>query len=228
MAAVQRWKVYQNMIESGLIPLYYHPDPEMIKKAAAACAAGGARVFEFTNRGEGAFQVFEKLLPYCRKEYPDLIIGVGSVVDQGTAALYINMGADFIVGSLFNPEIARLCNRRKVGYIPGCGTATEIATAEESGAEIIKIFPGSTLGGPKFVKSILAPTPWSLIMPTGGVRAEKENLAGWFNAGVCAVGMGSALFPKDVTSQGDFAKTTELVKRVLDWIAEIRKEMNKK
>ena len=224
MAAVRRLTVYQSMIDSGLVPLYYHPDSEVIKKAAAACVEGGASVFEFTNRGEGAFQVFEKLLPYCRKEHPDLIIGVGSVVDQGTAALYINMGADFIVGSLFNPEIARLCNRRKVGYIPGCGTATEIATAEEAGAEIIKIFPGSTLGGPRFVKSILAPTPWSLIMPTGGVRAEKENLAGWFHAGVCAVGMGSALFPKDALVGGDFSVTAQLVKQVLAWIAEIRKD----
>jgi 2-dehydro-3-deoxyphosphogluconate aldolase/(4S)-4-hydroxy-2-oxoglutarate aldolase len=214
------------MIDGGLVPLFYHPDPEVIKKAASACVGGGARVFEFTNRGEGAFQVFEKLLPYCRKEHPELIIGVGSVVDQGTAALYLNLGADFIVGSLFNPEIARLCNRRKVGYIPGCGTATEIAIAEEAGGEIIKIFPGSTLGGPKFVKSILAPTPWSLIMPTGGVRAERKNLAAWFQAGVCAVGMGSALFPKESAAEGDFTRTTELVRQVLGWIAEIRKEID--
>jgi 2-dehydro-3-deoxyphosphogluconate aldolase/(4S)-4-hydroxy-2-oxoglutarate aldolase len=146
------------------------------------------------------------------------------VVDQGTAALYINSGADFVVGSLFSPKLAKLCNRRKIGYIPGCATATEIANAEELGAEIIKVFPGSTVGGPKFVKSILAPTPWSLIMPTGGVSADKDNLAAWFNAGVCAVGMGSALFPKKSMLEGDFGETRQLVKNVLAWIAEIREE----
>lgn len=226
MAAVRRLMVYQSMIESGLVPLFYHPDPEVIKNAANACVAGGARVFEFTNRGDRAFQVFQDLIPYSRKQHPNLILGVGSVVDPGTAALYINLGADFIVGSLFNPEIARLCNRRKIAYIPGCATPTEIGKAEEAGAEIVKIFPGSTLGGPKFVKSVLAPTPWSLIMPTGGVRAEKENLADWFNAGVCAVGMGSALFPKDSISQGDFSESTKLIREVLEWIAEIRKDIH--
>jgi 2-dehydro-3-deoxyphosphogluconate aldolase/(4S)-4-hydroxy-2-oxoglutarate aldolase len=140
--------------------------------------------------------------------------------------LYINLGADFIVGSLFNPDIARLCNRRKIAYIPGCATATEIATAEEVGAEIIKVFPGSTLGGPKFIKAILAPTPWSLIMPTGGVSADKQNLADWFNAGVCAVGMGSALFPKDAVVSGDFTVTKELVTQVLQWISEIKEDNN--
>lgn len=226
MAAVRRIEVFQAMIESGLVPLYYNPDLEMIKKAVVACAEGGAKIFEFTNRGDGAFQVFEELLPYCRQEYPELILGVGSIVDQGTAALYISSGADFVVGSLFNPNIACLCNRRKIAYIPGCATATEIAAAEEAGAEIIKIFPGSTLGGPKFVKSILAPTPWTLIMPTGGVKADKDNLTGWFTAGVCAVGMGSALFPGEAIAEGDFGKTRELVEQVLTWITEIREETN--
>lgn len=226
MASVRRLEVYQTIIESGLVPLHYNPDIETIKKAVIACVEGGSGIFEFTNRGDGAFRVFEELNAFCRKEFPNLILGVGSVVDQGTAALYINAGTDFVVGSLFNPDIAKLCNRRKIGYIPGCATATEIANAEELGAEIIKIFPGSTIGGPKFVKSILAPTPWSLIIPTGGVSADKENLAGWFKAGVCAVGMGSALFPKQSIQGGDFATTTRLVKQVLSWIREIREEMN--
>lgn len=226
MASVKRLEVYQQIIDSGLVPLYYHPDIEIMKKAVIACVKGGSDIFEFTNRGEGAFRVFEQLHTYCKKEYPKLILGVGSVVDQGTASLYINIGADFVVGSLFNPEIAKLCNRRKIGYIPGCATATEIANAEELGIEIIKIFPGSTIGGPKFVKSILAPTPWSLIIPTGGVSADKENLIGWFKAGVCAVGMGSALFPKKSIQEGDFETTSDLVKQVLSWIREIREEIN--
>jgi 2-dehydro-3-deoxyphosphogluconate aldolase/(4S)-4-hydroxy-2-oxoglutarate aldolase len=226
MASARRIEVYQRIIDSGLVPLYYHPDIDIIKKAVIACVEGGSKIFEFTNRGDGAFRVFEALNAFCRKEFPSLILGVGSVVDQGTAALYINSGTDFVVGSLFNPEIAKLCNRRKIGYIPGCATATEIANAEELGVEIIKIFPGSTIGGPKFVKSILAPTPWSLIIPTGGVSADRENLAGWFKAGVCAVGMGSALFPKESVEEGDFGPTKDLVKKVLTWITAIREEIH--
>lgn len=145
---------------------------------------------------DAAYLLFNQLIEFCRREYPELIIGVGSVMEPGTGVLYIASGADFVVGSLYNSELAKLCNRRKTGYVPGCATATEIANSEEHGVEIVKVFPGSTVGGPKFVKSILAPTPWSMIMPTGGVSADKDNLKSWFDAGIVAVGMGSALFPK--------------------------------
>jgi 2-dehydro-3-deoxyphosphogluconate aldolase/(4S)-4-hydroxy-2-oxoglutarate aldolase len=226
MAAFRRIEVYQTIIDSGLVPLYYNGDVKVMKKAVTACVEGGAKVFEFTNRGDGAYQVFEPLLAFCRKEFPDLILGVGSVVDQGTGALYISSGADFVVGSLFNPDLARLCNRRKIGYIPGCATPTEIATAEGTGAEIVKVFPGSTVGGPKFVRSVLAPTPWSLIMPTGGVKADPENLRGWFEAGVCAVGMGSALFQKEAVRSGNYDQIRELVQQSLAWISEIRESLD--
>lgn len=222
MASFRRLDVYNAMLDSGLVPLYYNPDLITMQKAIAAAVEGGSRVFEFTNRGDGAYLLFNKLIEFCRAEFPQLIIGAGSVVEPGTGALYIASGADFIVGSLFNVDLAKLCNRRKIAYIPGCATTTEIANAEEYGVEIIKIFPGSTVGGPKFVKAILAPTPWSLIMPTGGVSAEKANLQVWFDAGVAAVGMGSAIFQKEWIKAGEYPKIRDLVAQVLAWIKEIR------
>jgi 2-dehydro-3-deoxyphosphogluconate aldolase/(4S)-4-hydroxy-2-oxoglutarate aldolase len=194
----------------------------VIKKCVEAVVNGGSNVFEFTNRGDGAFKVFEELLPYCRKQFPDLVLGVGSVLEPGAGSLYISLGADFIVGSVYNPDLGKICNRRKIAYIPGCGSASEISTAEENGVEIVKVFPGGAIGGPKFVKSILGPTPWSLIMPTGGVSAEKENIASWFEAGVVAVGMGSAIFRKDWIKSAEYHKISDLVKTILSWIEEIK------
>jgi len=224
MAKFRRIDIYNAIIKQGLVPLYYDPDIEVMKHVVSAAFEGGSRVFEFTNRGEGAHNVFNQLLEYTRKEFPQLILGVGSVIDPGTGALYISSGADFIVGSIFNQDLGRLCNRLKIGYIPGCGTATEISTAEESGVEIVKVFPGATVGGPNFVKSILAPTPWSMIMPTGGVKAEYENLKAWFDAGVIAVGMGSALFQKQNIQAGKYNEIRDLIRTVLTWINEMREK----
>jgi len=153
---------------------------------------------------------------------PEVILGVGSVIDPGTAALYISSGANFVVGPILNAEVAKVCNRRKVPYSPGCGTASEISAAEELGCEIIKIFPGSSVGGPAFVKSVLGPCPWTSIMPTGGVAATKESIEGWFKAGVICVGMGSRLITKDLVATGDFEGITANTKKVLAWIKEAR------
>ena len=220
MAYWKRIDVYNKIIDQGLVPLTYHPDIEVLKKLVTATVNGGSKLFEFTNRGDGAIKVFEKLLPFCRSEFPELVLGVGSILDPGTGAIYVSLGADFIVGSVFNPDLGKICNRRKIAYIPGCGSASEISTAEESGVEIVKIFPGEAIGGPKFVKSVLGPTPWSLIMPTGGVTAEKENVISWFESGVIAVGMGSAIFRKDWIQASEFNKISVLVKTILSWIGE--------
>jgi 2-dehydro-3-deoxyphosphogluconate aldolase/(4S)-4-hydroxy-2-oxoglutarate aldolase len=222
MAQFSRLDVLNEIVRGGLVPLYYNPDIEIVKKAINAAAAGGARVFEFTNRGDNAYQLFPELVKYFGKEDPSLILGVGSVLDPGTASLYLSSGANFIVGSVMNPEVAKLCNRRKVAYMPGCGTASEISYAEELGVEIVKIFPGPAVGGPGFVKSVLAPTPWTRIMPTGGVKATEENITEWFTAGVAAVGMGSGLFKKDLIREGNFEAITELTAKVLNWIKEAR------
>ena len=136
------------MMETGMVPVFYNPDIDVAREVAAACIAGGCRLLEFTNRGDHAWEVFTELERYCSRELPEMILGVGSVVDPGTAALYINCGANFVVGPLLNADVARACNRRKIPYSPGCGSAREIRQAEELGCEIVKVFPGKEVGGP--------------------------------------------------------------------------------
>lgn len=215
MARYTRLQTAQQMLETGLTPLYYNSDLDICKKALKACYDGGARVFEFTNRGDFAHEVFGELNKYALKELPGMIMGVGSVVDAGTCSLYVQLGANFIVSPLFNPDMAKVCNRRKILWIPGCGTLSEIGHAEELGAEIVKIFPGSSVGGPDFVKSVLAPCPWTSIMPSGGVSTSEDNLKKWFEAGVACVGIGSQLFPKEAIKEGNYDKIANTVQEVL-------------
>ena len=224
MARFLRLDVLNKMVELGLVPVFYNGDVEVAKKIVAACAKGGAKVVEFTNRGDFAYQVFGELVKHFEKETPEVILGVGSVCDPGTAALYINNGANFVVGPVLNPDVAKVCNRRKIAYSPGCGSASEISYAEELGVEIVKVFPGSSVGGPAFVKSVLGPNPWTRIMPTGGVDATRESIEGWFRAGVTCVGMGSKLVRKDLVAAGDFHGIAEKVAQVLGWIREVRAE----
>jgi len=224
MARFDRMTVLNRIMELGLIPVFYHADGEVAAKIVAACAAGGATVVEFTNRGDFAPQVFLELNKHFTTADPNIILGVVSIVDAPTAALYIAYGANFIVGPNFNPEVARLCNRRKVPYAPGCGSATEIAEAEELGVEIVKVFPGKSVGGPDFVKSVLGPCPWTRIMPTGGVDATQESINAWFKAGVACVGIGSQLITKEFVTKGDFEGLAQKTAQVLQWIREARGE----
>jgi len=209
------------------VPVFYNPDVEIAKWIVAACRAGGARLVEFTNRGDFAFQVFTALSQRVAEAQPDVILGVGSVVDAPTAALYISAGANFVVGPLLNPEVARLCNRRKVAYSPGCGSVSEISEAEELGVEIVKVFPGAEVGGPGFVKAILGPMPWTRIMPTGGVDATEESIRAWFKAGAACVGMGSKLITKELVANGDFDGISKKAAQVLAWIREVREGMSR-
>jgi|YNPNPStandDraft_1061719.scaffolds.fasta_scaffold32690_2 2-dehydro-3-deoxyphosphogluconate aldolase/(4S)-4-hydroxy-2-oxoglutarate aldolase len=222
MARFSRLQVWNKMEEVGLVPLFYHGDVEIAKKIVEALSAGGAKVIEFTNRGDRAFEVFRELIVQLEKSDPSIILGVGSVLDPATAGLYINLGANFVVGSVLNPEVAKLCNRRKVAYFPGCASASEISLAEELGVEICKVFPGSQLGGPGFVKAIKGPCPWTKIMPTGGVEAKYENLKAWFDAGVSCVGMGSDLVRKDLVDAQDWAGLTALTAQCLAWVRKAR------
>jgi len=212
------------MIEIGVIPVFYNKDVEVAKKIVEACAAGGAKVVEFTNRGDLAYQVFAELVRHFAEEDPSIILGIGSVIDPGTAALYISTGANFVVGPILNPDVAKVCNRRKVPYSPGCGSASEISEAEELGVEICKIFPGSQVGGPAFVKAVRGPCPWTRLMPTGGVDATEESIKGWFKAGVSCVGMGSRLVRKDLVAAGNWEEITHKVRQVLEWIRKARED----
>lgn len=209
MSKHKRLQVAQTILNTGIVPVFYHPDAEIAKHVINACYDGGIRAFEFTNRGDFAHEVFREISIYAKKELPDLVLGVGSVVDPGTTSLYLQLGADFIVSPVVNPEMAKVCNRRKIMWSPGCGSLTEISLAEELGAEIVKIFPASQVGGPGFVKSVLGPNPWTLIMPTGGVKPEEDNLKEWFESGVACVGMGSQLFQAEWIKNGDFHLITE-------------------
>lgn len=214
-------EVCGKMAETGVVPVFYHADPETAKRVVKACYDGGIRVFEFTNRGEYAHEVFGQLNKWAATECPEMILGVGSVVDAGTASLFLQLGANFVVGPLLNPDIFKVCNRRQVACIPGCGSVSEIGAAQELGAEIVKVFPGDVLG-PAFVKGVKAPMPWTNIMVTGGVSPSEENLHGWFGAGVCAVGMGSNLFPKELIAAGDWAGITKTCREVLATLKKIR------
>jgi 2-dehydro-3-deoxyphosphogluconate aldolase/(4S)-4-hydroxy-2-oxoglutarate aldolase len=222
MAQYTRLEVAQIMKDSGMVPLFFHSDLEVSKKVLKACFDGGARLMEFTARGDFAHQVFGELTKYAIKNLPGMVMGVGSVTDAAAASLYMSLGANFIVTPVLREDIAIVCNRKKVLWSPGCGTLTEIAKAEELGCEIVKLFPGD-LYGPKFVKGIKGPQPWTSIMPTGGVAPNKENLSGWFDAGVTCVGMGSQLISKEIIANKDYAKLAQDVKKALAIIKSIRK-----
>ena len=222
MAQYSRIQVIQQMEESGMVPLFYHPDIEVAKAVLKACYDGGARLMEFTNRGDFALEIFTDLIKYAMAELPGMILGVGSVTDAASASQYMLAGANFVVTPVYREDIAVVCNRRKVLWSPGCGSLTEIAQAEEMGCELVKLFPGSTYG-PGFVKAIKGPQPWTSIMPTGGVSTEENNLRGWFDAGVTCVGMGSKLISKEILADKDYATLQKNVAATLALISKVRK-----
>lgn len=221
MAQYSRIQVASVMKETGMVPLFYHPDIALGKKVLKACFDGGARLMEFTARGDFAFEVFSELNKYAINELPGMIMGVGSITDAGAASLFMQMGANFIVTPSLREDIAIVCNRRKVLWSPGCGSLTEINRAEELGCEIVKLFPGD-LYGPGFVKGIKGPQPWTSVMPTGGVSTDEENLKAWFGAGVTCVGMGSKLISKEILANKDYAGLETLVRETLEKINNLR------
>lgn len=223
MARFTRIEVALKMAETGMVPVFYHADAEICKKVVKACYDGGVRLFEFTNRGDFATLIFAELNKWAQQECPEMIMGVGSVIDEGTAAMYIALGANFIVSPLIDEATARVCNKRKIAWSPGCGTVTEIGRAHELGAEVVKIFPGSEVGGPSFVKAVKGPMPWTSIMPTGGVSPTEENLKEWFEAGVTCVGMGSKLFPKEVLANENYSYITQKCEEALKIISKYKK-----
>jgi 2-dehydro-3-deoxyphosphogluconate aldolase/(4S)-4-hydroxy-2-oxoglutarate aldolase len=222
MARHSRLEVLIAMKRTGLVPVFYNSDFEVAKNIVAACADGGSACVEFTNRGDRAINVFTKLAEYRDSQRPDIILGVGSICDAPTAAMYISAGADFIVGPVLDEETAKICNARKIPYSPGCGSVTEIQRAHIFGVEIVKIFPGDSVGGANFVKAVKGPCPWTEIMPTGGVSPTKESLSEWFKAGIACAGMGSKLITKELVAAKDYCGITEKVKETIELIKQIR------
>jgi 2-dehydro-3-deoxyphosphogluconate aldolase / (4S)-4-hydroxy-2-oxoglutarate aldolase len=222
MARFMRLEIINTLLDIGLVPLFYNADVATSIELTVALSRGGAKVIEFTNRGELAYPVFTELVKHFAKADSSVILGVGSIIDAPTAALYIAAGANFIVGPSFNPEIAKLCNRRKILYMAGCATETEISTAEEYGAEICKIFPGETVGGPAFIKGVLAPCPWHRLMPTGGVDATDVSVSEWIKAGAAAVGMGSKLITAQAVKDKDYDEVAKKASDCIGWIKKAR------
>jgi 2-dehydro-3-deoxyphosphogluconate aldolase/(4S)-4-hydroxy-2-oxoglutarate aldolase len=223
MARFQRFDVIRALLDGGLLPIFNTADAQAAVEIAAACARGGASAVELTNRGEAAYPVFCELVGRLAKDDPDLILGVGTVTDAPTAALFLAAGANFIVGPNLNPEIARLCNRRKVLYVPGCATETEIASAEELGAEICKLFPAGCMGGPAFVRSVMAPCPWHRLLATGGIAADEQGIAEWIRAGTAVLGMGGKLISRDLVKAGEYDAIAARTADCLAWIKKARK-----
>lgn len=219
-----RMSVLSALMKQGVVPVFYHPDPEICRNVIQACSNGGAKCVEFTNRGDFAADLFLDLAKHFAKADPTIALGVGSIVDAPTAALFIANGAKFVVGPVLNADVARVCNRRKIPYSPGCGSASEISYAEELGVEIVKVFPGSQVGGPDFVKSVLGPMPWTRVMPTGGVEPTEDSLRAWFKAGIVAAGIGSKLITSDLLKARDYAGIESRVRDTVDLIDRIRKE----
>lgn len=223
MAKFDKLAVLTKMGQAPIVPVFYHKDAQTACAVVKACYEGGIRAFEFTNRGDFAHEVFAEVVKFAAKECPEMAIGVGSVVEPATAALYIQLGACFVVGPLFNPEVSKVCNRRGVAYTPGCGTVSEVGFAQESGCDLCKVFPGDVLG-PKFVKGLKAPMPWSKLMVTGGVEPTQENITSWIKAGVYCVGMGSKLFPGDRVKAQDWKYVTDKCREALGYVKAAREQ----
>ena len=227
MAAKDRMAVLMAMMEQSIIPVFYDPDVEVCRNVIQACANGGAKCIEFTNRGDFATHVFLEVTRHFAGTDPSVIMGVGSIVDAPTAGIYIANGAKFVVGPLLNADVAKVCNRRGIPYSPGCGSATEIGDAQELGCEIVKVFPGSSVGGADFVRSVLGPMPWTRIMPTGGVEPTEASLRQWFGAGIVACGIGSNLLTRDLLRARDYAGIERKVRDTIELAQRIKQELGR-
>ncbi len=209
------------MKELGLVPLFTHDDIPTAQQVIEAAYRGGVRVFEFTNRRKNSFEVFVAMLEYCKK-FPDLMLGIGTVMDGATTKRFIDAGAHFIISPILKIEMAEVCRAHNILWMPGCATLTEIVTAKENGAQVIKVFPGSVLG-PGFVSAIMPVVPDLQLMITGGVEPNETNLSSWFKAGAMSVGMGSQLFTKEIMDNKDWAGLEERVRSILQTVQKLRK-----
>lgn len=221
MAKFMKYEVINKTFEIGIIPVFYDSDIEVAKKIIRACADGGAKVLEFTNRGDHAFELFGELIKFRDAELPDVLLGAGTIIEAPTTSIYINSGAEFIVGPQFNPEVSRVCNRRKIPYIAGCSTPSEISNAEEAGSDLVKVFPASVLT-PAFIKAFLAPSPWSKLLPSGGIRVTREDIHSWIKAGAAAINLGSDLISHELINARDFEGLTRKTEQCICWVKEAR------
>jgi 2-dehydro-3-deoxyphosphogluconate aldolase/(4S)-4-hydroxy-2-oxoglutarate aldolase len=222
MASHSKAEVLATIRREGVVPVFYNADIDTTREVARRLVAGGVSTIEFTNRGDGAIEVFADLVGWARRELPELVVGVGTVVDATTAGHVIDLGANFVFAPALSAEVAAVCNGRNVPYVPGCGTLTEIQTAYRLGSDFVKLFPAGSIGGPAFLSAIRAPCPWVQAIPTGGVEPTSESIKAWFDAGAPAVGMGSKLLPADLVRSRDWAAVEEGVVATVAAVAQAR------
>jgi 2-dehydro-3-deoxyphosphogluconate aldolase/(4S)-4-hydroxy-2-oxoglutarate aldolase len=222
VASHSKLEVLNTIAHEGVVPVFYDPEVVVTTDVAATLVAGGISTLEFTNRGDGALGVLAELIPQARRNLPELIVGAGSIVDGATAAHVIDLGANFVFGPSFSPEVAGACHLRNVPYVPGCATMTEILAAYRAGCDFVKLFPAASIGGPAFLEAARAPCPWVRAIPTGGVEPTAESLRPWYRAGAPAVGMGSNLLPKRLVEARDFDGLRVLVDATVAAINEAR------
>lgn len=222
MSSFTRLQVYQTLLENPIMPIFFHDDPEVCKRILTACYEGGIRCCEFTNRGDYAHETYGALRKFSRQQFPDMVIGAGTLVEAPTTALYIQLGADFIVSPTLHEDVGRLCNRRKIGWLPGCFTLSEISKAEELGVEFVKLFPGQA-SSPDFIRAIHGPMPWTRIIVTGGVEPTADSLRAWLGAGATGVGIGSQLFPKQKIKDGAWDDITATIENAVRLAHSLRK-----
>jgi 2-dehydro-3-deoxyphosphogluconate aldolase / (4S)-4-hydroxy-2-oxoglutarate aldolase len=213
-------QIVDTMKRTGVVPLFTHDNAEEAQQVIEAAYRGGVRVFEFTNRKKNSYDVFVHLLKQ-RSNYPELMIGIGTIMDGATTKKFIDAGADFIISPILKLEMAEVCRAHNKLWMPGCATLTEIVTAKENGAEVIKVFPGSVLG-PGFVSSIMPVVPDLQLMITGGVEPNETNLSAWFKAGAMCVGMGSQLFTKEIIAGKNWTLLEKNVTEALDIVKKLR------
>jgi len=215
-------KVSDAIIAQGMLPLYFNADETVSVEVLRTIYKAGVTAVEYTNRGDAALANFKKMIAIRNVEMPGMLLGVGTVKNLQTARDYLSAGADFLVSPGFVKEVADYAVANDIFYAPGCMTPSEIIAAENNGITFIKLFPGNMLG-PEFLSGIKDIFPKLLFMPTGGVDTTKENIEGWFKAGVCAVGMGSKLISKKLMEAKDYATMESETKKVLELIASIKK-----
>lgn len=207
--------------EQGILPLFFTKDPEVSVNVLKALYSAGIRTVEYTNRGEAALENFKKMKAVCNAELSGMYLGVGTIKDGDTAKKFIDAGADYIISPGLVKSVAKVADKNNMLWIPGCMTPSEIIRAETLGAKVIKLFPGNILG-PAFLSAVKELFPGLLFMPTGGVDLDKDNIAGWFKAGVCAVGMGSKLISKQLLEKKDYTKIEELTKQAMEIVRSVR------
>ncbi len=217
MVRLKKHQVLEALLRGKILPMFYSSDIDIAKAILIACFNGGIGGVEFVDRGENSAGVFKELIQYRNAEFPEMLVGIGTLYNKFQAQVFIDLGADFIISPIFDKGLALTCNRRKVLWIPGCTTMREMVLAESYGADLIKIFPAASLGK-SYVRDILAPSPTSCIMVSGGIKSDIGEITQWLEAGASCIGLGSDLISPDIMRNKEFELITDKIKEIAEFI----------